>query len=133
MNTNWIIPCNLTVYNALDHFEKDDYLYWGAFSSTKVGDIIYLYVGKPLAEIKYKCHVVETNIDIDTIKASKVSFLVNRKNRHNYIRMELDECFPSGLLPYSALKENGLVTIQTQTKMNEELTNYITLNTRKER
>ncbi len=125
MSSKWILPCNTDIFDVISHFSKSNQLFWGATSATQEGDILYIYVGRPYSEIKYRCHVTETNIPESIVANSNVAFLTEKKNKKNYIRLELDEVFPDGFLPYKEMTGHGLVSVQSQMRITDELAKYI--------
>ena len=58
----WLIPANPAYYDVDAGFEAEDILFWKQSSSVHVGDEIYMYVGQPVAAIRYKCEAVEVDI-----------------------------------------------------------------------
>lgn len=52
--TEWIIPCNLKYYDVKGAFSKFKAIDWKqSAKNICVGDIVYIYVGKPISAIKY--------------------------------------------------------------------------------
>ncbi len=53
----WIISCNVNGYNIFGAFEEYKAIFWHkqkALSKSKIGDIIYIYCGKPYGKIMFK-------------------------------------------------------------------------------
>ena len=44
---SWIIPCNLSYYNVVGAFDSLTSVDWKQSSNVEVGDIVYIYVGRP--------------------------------------------------------------------------------------
>lgn len=125
MMQRWILPCNNSIYNVVQHFKQTDTLFWRVTSATNIDDIVYIYVGKPYSEIMFKCHIKEVNIAEEIIKNSKVAFLTLRKSKKKYARICLDEAYLSKSFPYSELIKHGLKSVQSQMQVSEELINYL--------
>ena len=125
MESCWILPCNINIFDVNAHFTTSKDLYWGATSATKVGDTLFVYVGRPFSEIKYRCRVIETNISEKTIKESNVAFLTIKKNKRNFIHLRLEISYPEHYFSYSDLVEHGLVSVQSQMRISDELEKYI--------
>lgn len=125
MNT-WIVPCNLTVFNIIEHFDGHKTMLWKGTSATETGDVVYLYIGRPFSEIKYKCVVVESNLPMSLIESSEYDVLkVPSKRRKNFIRIEMEQEYPRGLLPLSKLMKHGLVSVQSQMRLAPGAVQYI--------
>ena len=61
--TEWIVPCNPNLYRVDDAFAALKKLDWKQTSpKMKVGDIVYIYVSKPVRAIRYKCKVTKVNL-----------------------------------------------------------------------
>ncbi len=125
MENNWILPCNINIFDINTHFSASQELYWGATASTKTGDILFVYIGRPFSEIRYRCRVVETDVPENVIKASQVYFLTEKKRKRNYIRIKLEKSYPEHFFPYYELIDNGLVSVQSQMRITNELEQYI--------
>ena len=63
MMTSWIIPCNLKNYDVIGAFKRFRKLNWKqSAKSIEVGDTVFIYIGKPVSGIKYKCKVNKVNL-----------------------------------------------------------------------
>lgn len=126
MANQWIIPCNLSFFDIISHFEENDEMLWRATSATAEGDIVYLYVCRPYSRIMYRCHVVATNIDNHEIEASPYAqILAPSKNRRNYIRIKKDYPIADDRLSFDELKLHGLASVQSQMRLSPDLSNHI--------
>ena len=108
--TDWIIPCNLKYYDVKGAFSKFKAIDWKQ-SAKKicVGDIVYIYVGKPISAIKYKCRVNKANLSKVEIDDSE--FVINGENYENYgnhMELELIREYAGTELTRDMLVENGL-------------------------
>ena len=123
---NWIIPCNIRVYDVLAHFERKDTIVMGTVASLKKGDIAYLYLGAPFSQIKFRCHVLSDEIDDATL--SENNYAIRRRTTHRtlkYIMLKLDYTYPTDMLSLSVLKKHGLCQIQIQSHVNRTLQSYL--------
>ena len=74
-----------------------------------VGDIVYIYVGKPISAIKYKCRVNKTNLSKVEIDDSEfVIYGENYENYGNRMELELIREYADTELTRDMLVENGL-------------------------
>ena len=75
---SWIVPCNCEKYDIIKAFTKYVELDWHSTLQTKnieMGDIVYIYVGKPFSRLMYKCEVIKTGLpkrEIDDSEFVKV-------------------------------------------------------------
>ena len=108
--TEWIIPCNLKYYDVKGAFSKFKAIDWKkSAKNICVGDIVYIYVGKPISAIKYKCRVNKTNLSKVEIDDSE--FVINGENYENYgnhMELELIREYAGTELTREMLVENGL-------------------------
>ena len=88
--TEWIIPCNPNYYKVDDAFSALKKLDWKQTSpKMQVGDIVYIYISKPIMAIRYKCKVNKVNLDKIEIDDSK--FVINGDSYETYpVHMELE-------------------------------------------
>lgn len=108
--TEWIIPCNLKYYDVKGAFSKFKAIDWKqSAKNICIGDIVYIYVGKPISAIKYKCRVNKTNLS--QIEIDDSEFIINGENYENYgnhMELELIREYADTELTLDMLVENGL-------------------------
>ena len=63
--SEWLVPANPAYYDVFAAFEKSDEINWKQSNNIKVGDTVYLYLGKPYSAIMFRCEVLETDIPYD--------------------------------------------------------------------
>ena len=124
----WIIPCNPKYYDITGAFEKMNNLDWKQ-SSTKIqpGDIVYIYVAKPVQAIIYKCKVNKVNLS--DIEIDDSEFVIDGTNYEKYERhmeLELIRIYDEKSVSIQKMRENGIKgNIQCIRKANPELLYYI--------
>lgn len=101
----WIIPANPKVYDIISGFKKNDIMTWNHQSSMELGDIIYIYMTKPMGYIKYKCQIIDINDNIMTIKLIKE--------------------FDDNLLTFDLLNNYGLKSVRSPRRIPDKLKNYL--------
>ncbi|WP_295916971.1 UvrD-helicase domain-containing protein [Anaerovibrio lipolyticus] len=126
--TSWIIPCNLKNYNVTAAFKKLRIINWKqSAKSIEKDDIVYIYVGKPVSAIKYKCVVNKVNIKQREIDDSE--FVVDGTpyiSYGNYMEIELVEEIPDDVYDLKSLTAHGLLgTIQGPRRASGELELFI--------
>lgn len=126
MSENWVVPCSVKFYDVVGHLRDRDTIVWRKVSALKEGDIVYLYLGSPYSEIKYKCHIIDDNIDEATLKENAYAIKKSDSHRkYRYIKLKLDYTYPDGLLSLEKLREHGLGQTQTQARTDRRLQAFI--------
>ena len=135
MVDNWIVPCNVKYFNIIDHFKINSIVVWKNSFTIREGDTAYIYLSAPYSEIRYKCRVISTSVDEETLAAN--SYAIQEKTSNNYfskkikyMKMQLEFEYPSGLLTRQKLIEQGLGQVQIQARTDRSLQNYIEAMTR---
>lgn len=103
--STWIIPVNPNVYDIISDFKKSDIMTWKHQSSMELGDIIYIYMTKPMGYIKYKCQIIDINEDIMTIKLIKE--------------------FDDKLLTLDLLNNYGLKSVRSPRRIPDKLNSFL--------
>ena len=103
--STWIIPANPKVYDIISDFKKSDIMTWNHQSSMELGDIIYIYMTKPMGYIKYKCQIIDINEDIMTIKLIKE--------------------FDDNLLTLDLLNNYGLKSVRSPRRIPDKLNSFL--------
>ena len=123
----WIIPCNPNYYKIDEAFSELKCLDWKQTpKNIEVGDIVYIYVSRPVQAIRYKCKV--NKINLDQIEIDDSRFIINGETYQNYpVHMELKLLhIYSDELTIDKMKENGVKgNIQGARKVYPELQKYI--------
>ena len=120
----WVIPCNEKNYNHREAFANLDHIDWRQSTNVEVGDEVYIYVGRPVGAVLYKCEAIKVNIanpdnnDVDYSYGE-----LDPVGR--YMRLKLLEKYPDDRFPREALLENGLKTVQGPTKATGELISFL--------
>lgn len=106
----WIIPCNIQYYEVEGAFTKLKCLDWKqSNTSISVGDEIYVYVGKPVGAIKYKCKVNKVNLDHCEIDDSEFVLEGEQYEEYgNYMEFELIEKYDDERYSLQVLRDKGL-------------------------
>lgn len=101
----WIIPANPKVYDIISDFKKSDIMTWNHQSSMELGDIIYIYMTKPMGYIKYKSQIIDINDNIMTIKLIKE--------------------FDDNLLTFDLLNNYGLKSVRSPRRIPDKLNSFL--------
>ena len=130
MAENWIIPCNIKVFDVISHFKTNKRVVWKNAFTIRKGDIAYLYLGRPYGEIRYKCMVVNDAVDEELLQANAYAIPAKKWNyyfskKEKYIEMEYVREFPEGMLTLEKLREHGLGQVQIQARTDRKLQQFI--------
>lgn len=122
----WIITCNTDYYDVIGAFGVFDKIYWKQSVNVQVGDLVYIYVGKPYSSIKYKTRAIEANLpEVKPYDADYVIDGTNFEGHGRYMELQLLRTFNDGLLPYDVLKAEGLKSVQGPSRVTSELEEFI--------
>lgn len=108
----WIISANPTVYAIQKAFSERNQIDWRQTASQQVGDIVYIYVGKPVQALLYLAMIEQVDIPFeerldDTEYWLNKTELENSRNR-NFMRLRILESYSETTFPLQHLKEYGL-------------------------
>ena len=123
----WLISCNRKYYDIESAFEDLSVLDWKqAAKDIQIGDIVYIYVGKPVSAIKYKCIV--NKIGLKSIEIDDNKYVINGaafENYGRYMELQLVRKYADELkLPN--LRNHGLVgNIQGPRRAVDEVSEFI--------
>ena len=117
----WIIPCNIKYYDVVGAFKELKCLDWKqSCKSINVGDEVYIYIGKPVSAIKYKCK--ENKVNLDCIEIDDSKFVINGEpyeSYGNHMELELLEDYEDTKYSLDVLRANGLTgNIQGPRRVN---------------
>lgn len=126
----WIVPCNIKRFNIVEHFKKSGFVIWKNSFTIRTGDTVYIYIGSPLSQIKYRCTVISDQVDEETLQKNEYAIVKSKGNNYfskkvKYIQLRCDYGYPDGCLPLSVLKENGLGQVQIQARTDRNLQRYL--------
>lgn len=118
----WIIPCNIKLYDVIGAFNKLKCLDWKQSNrSISPGDEVFIYVGKPICSILFKCKVNRSNYSEAQIDDSE--FILHGdtyENYGNYMELEVLEKYNVSRFHKDVLVANGLKgNIQGPRRVNE--------------
>ena len=126
MSENWIVPCSVKFFDVVKHFEENDTIVWRKVSALKKGDTAYIYIGAPYSEIKYKCHIVDDDVNDKTLQSNEYAIRKTESGkRQKYIKMKVDHVYDDGELSLDKLRVNGLGQTQIQARTDRRLQAFI--------
>lgn len=122
----WVIPCNLNYYDVNGAFTEFEKINWKQSTNIKVGDKVYIYVGKPVGAIKFE--TIATEVDLPTQLIDDSNYIIdgtNYENHGRYMELQLIREFDDSLLTRTLLKDNGLKSVQGPCRISDDLGLYI--------
>lgn len=126
MPENWIVPCSVKFFDVVKRFEENDTIVWRKVAALKKGDTAYIYIGAPYSEIRYKCHIVDDDVDEKTLQSNEYAIRKTESGkRQKYIKMKLDHVYDDGELSLDKLRANGLGQTQIQARTDRRLQAFI--------
>lgn len=107
---NWIISCNTNDYDIFMAFDEFKTLIWHkqrALSSSKEGDNVYIYCGKPYSKIMFKCQIIGFLSKDECVETDKKYWknYEKIKTSEEYMELKLLEKFDMEELSLDNLKK----------------------------
>lgn len=125
----WILSANPKYFDHKKAFEIYGYIDWKQTRKYEIGDIVYIYVTKPIAKIVYRTIVEKINMDQRDISDMSMFFTGNMQEdsrEKKYMRLILNKEYDEDDLSFSMLQNNGMkYAPQSPCKVKIELENYI--------
>lgn len=127
---NWLISSNINIFKCREAFADRDLIDWRQSANYEVGDIIFIYLTRPLSRVQFKCIVEDINIEFEDIIDDR-EFWVNKDEyaktkKGLYSRLRLLDTTDGEELTLNKLKKNGLKAApQGPIKLKDELLSYI--------
>ncbi|WP_314793695.1 hypothetical protein [Eggerthia catenaformis] len=109
MSKMYIFPCNPEHFDIEKYFLNNAQIVWRKPSDIEVGDIAYIYIGKTIREVKYRCKVVSTEVSGDVLEANAYAIPKGKlAAKCSYVILELERTYENGTVTLPMLKENGM-------------------------
>ncbi|MCZ6156555.1 AAA family ATPase [Campylobacter ureolyticus] len=103
----WLIPSDPEFFNAIEELKKNKIVSWSSpLNGFKIGDIVYIYLAKPVQSIKIKTKIVKINDDKE-------------------FELELIHMLDTEKLNLNNLQKHGLKSAQPKQQIQNELLEYI--------
>lgn len=103
----WLIPSDPEFFNAIEEFKKNKIVSWSnPLNGFKIGDIVYIYLAKPVQSIKIKTKIIKINDDKE-------------------FELELIHMLDTEKLNLNNLQKHGLKSAQPKQQIQNELLEYI--------
>lgn len=121
----WVFPCNVRFFNIFDHLATSKTVVWKKRGSVHTGDVVYIYLGSPYKEIRFKCHVIDEDVPEEIVQKNVYAIPNNASGKLHFVELELDQSFDEGKYPYELLKENDLGQVQIPARDSRRLRSFL--------
>lgn len=127
----WMLSANSNIYDHAASFAARGYIDWHQNRNFEVGDVVYIYNGKPLKRISFKTIVEKINMAADEITDDKEFWYnteeyINDSSYNRFVRLRLLEKIDREELSLDNLMKNGLSSApQGGIHVPKELSDYI--------
>lgn len=126
MVESWVLPCNLKLFDLVSHLESSDSVIWKRLRSVKEGDVVYIYIGAPYSEIRYKGVVESIRVDKELLtKHPYAEQFIRLSCEDELFKIAVEFEFPSGKYTFKNLKSYGLGQVQTMARADRRLKRYL--------
>ena len=120
-----MIICNPKFYDVKRAFDTLETVDWRQNRNIKPEDTVYIYCGAPVKELRYKCLVMESDMESSDNKDADCYLSKDLKPHDRYMRLKLIKQFSEGKFPLADLKANGLKSVQWATQATDELKSFL--------
>ncbi len=124
--TEWVITCDAASYDVEGAFTNLRKVDWKQNNNIEAGDIVYIYVGKPVSAIRYMCRANKVDLAKPDIDDSE--YILNASFEEpgdRYMELELLKSFNDANWNLEKIMKNGLRQVRGSSRVTEELHNYI--------
>ena len=120
MKDSWIIPCNVKVFDVVEHFASSDTICWKRGAGEKNGDDVYIYVGIPNKGVMYRCVVEDDRVSDEEIKNHPYATKGNLGAGYRYMKLKKEYVFEEPV-PWDELREVGLYMVRKQSRVDKKV------------
>ena len=114
----WIIPSSGDYgFDIVDYFNKNGEILWHQNIKVNVGDIVYIYAGKPYSAILYKSVVSKKDIP-NPYKGAYSKY-------KNVMKLKIVDKYDENLFTLNVLKECGVTSVRGQRRITNDLSKLI--------
>lgn len=124
MEDVWIIPCNVKVFDVVEHFKDKEEICWKRGAGEKTGDIVYVYVGIPHKAIMYKCVVINDRVSDEEMKEHPYATKGNIGSAYRYMKLRKIYTFVEPIT-LEETKDFGIYRIRKQARVDKKILQYL--------
>ena len=127
---SWLFIANPNQFRIHDFIRDYGFVEYLQKNNIQVGDTVYLYITAPFKRVEYKMLVEKINIGVKEAFDDREYSLLNSPtilfDSEKVVRLKSIDRIQCDDLCYSKLRQHGLnVSVQTNRRLNEEVSNYI--------
>lgn len=127
MSKKYVFPCNPEHFDIDAYFLNNTQILWRRPSDIEVGDIAYIYIGKTIREVKYRCKVISTEVSKEKLQANSYAIPKGKlASKCSYIILELEQIYADGTFPLPVLKEKGMGQFMVPMRAKDKLEQLLT-------
>lgn len=124
MKDSWVIPCNVKVFDVVEHFKNSNIICWKRGAGEKAGDDVYIYVGIPFKAIMYRCVVEDDNVGDQEMKEHPYATKGNYGAGYRYMKLRRVFTFEKPVL-LETIKDLGVYMVRKQTRVDKKVLKYL--------
>lgn len=126
----WLVSSKPSLYDSIEGFKNYSEIDWGNASNNKIktGDIVYIYIAKPLQKIAIKTLVVKSGYGEDELLGNEGQFNRDAKKEvcEHFIRLKFIKFLDSNFLGIDYLHKHGINgNIQGKRRIPKQTLSYI--------
>lgn len=121
---NWVIPCNLKNFDITSWFSKQREVVWKQTMRVSTDDVVYIYVGTPVKAIRYKCIVVDNDVNGELLEKSKYAQIGDYEHSRKYMQLKLIKEYDEGI-SLETLKNMGMYMVRKQSRLDDKIVDFI--------
>ncbi|MGE4572568.1 MAG: HNH endonuclease [Candidatus Izemoplasmatales bacterium] len=127
---DWLIPSNPNVYDSISAFNSLEFVDWKQNVNYQIGDVIFIYLTKPIQRIMIKAQVIEVDIPFSKTIDDKVFWTDENQfgfsKEKLFSRLKLLDFNENSTLTLEDLLKNGLLTApQGPMRLKDNLLEYV--------
>lgn len=127
----WVLSANPNYFNHKAAFCELGYIDWKQTRKFSVGDLVYIYVTKPISQIQYKTQVIISDMnenEICDLSEYWIKEKTSTAKNIRYARLKLLREYKDDRLSFDYLKHHGMqYAPQSPCRVNKQLQEYIEL------
>ena len=121
--STWLLSSGNKKFQLDECLKKYGYVDWTQTRKVEVGDVVFVYISKPIGTVKYKMKVDRVNMTFEKTTDNEEFWLdkdvyEKGKERNRYFRLILEKVLPDDEeLSFEGLSYNGLGGVQGMQKL----------------
>lgn len=128
--STWLLSSGIKKFQLDECLKKYGFVDWTQTRKVEVGDVVFVYISKPIGAVKYKMKVNRANMTFGETTDNEEFWLDKAvygrgKKRDRYFRLVLEQVLSNDdKLTFKGLSYNGLGGVQGMQKLEGEKLDY---------